>query len=277
MLRPTAALAAALTLSVAASVAACTADEEEPAGHTHGSGVAMVSLPVGDGTQAEEVGYSLEDVALPRTAGRRGEVTFRVQTFRGSAQTAFLTEQTKKLHLYVVRDDLEVFRHLHPTMAKDGTWTAPVVLPTGGDYRVIAEFVAEDDGGNGDHVILGKTVSLTGPADDPGAVADPVVRVRVDQAPRAGNDGRMRLRVTDAADRPVRLETFLGVYAHVTGFQEQTGAMVHLHPLSDPTVTEDGSSLEFHSEIDEAGDYRMFVQVRVDGFVHTVPVELTVA
>ena len=53
--------------------------------------------------------------------------------------------------------------------------------------------------------------------------------------------------------------------------------MVHLHPLTDPEVTEDGSALSFHSEIEQAGDYRLFVQVRVDGYVHTVPVELTVS
>ena len=95
----------------------------------------MVSLPVGDGTRAEEVGYSLEDVALPRRSGRTGEVSFRIGTFRGTPQTAFLTEQTKKLHLYVVREDLEVFRHLHPTMAEDGSgphrWCCPGAATTG--------------------------------------------------------------------------------------------------------------------------------------------------
>ena len=52
--------------------------------------------------------------------------------------------------------------------------------------------------------------------------------------------------------------------------------MVHLHPLAAPEVTEAGSELTFHAEIAEPGDYRLFAQVRVDGFLHTVPVELTV-
>ena len=30
-------------------------------------------------------------------------------------------------------------------------------------------------------------------------------------------------------------------------------------------------------EIPDPGDYRLFAQTRVDGFLHTVPVELTVA
>ena len=74
----------------------------------------------------------------------------------------------------------------------------------------------------------------------------------------------------------MRLDTYLGTWAHVTGFQRESGAMLHLHPLSAPEVTEDGSRLTFHSEVEQTGDYRLFVQVRIDGFLHTVPVGMTV-
>lgn len=248
----------------------------EPAGHSHAAGVA-VSLPVGDGTRDSEVGYTLADVALPRRAGEAGEVRLRVDTFRGTPQTEFLTEQTKELHLYLVREDLAVFRHLHPAMAEDGTWTAPVTLPAPGDYRVIAEFVAIDAGGDGDHVVLGAVGTVGGAVDggvDP--VTDPVVEVDVTTEPLVGADGRLRLRVRDAQQRPVRLGTYLGTFGHVTGFHEQTGSVIHLHPLSEPEVTEDGAELTFHSEVEQAGDYQLFVQVRVDGYLHTVPVDLTV-
>jgi hypothetical protein len=265
-------LAAALLLPLAA----CTSDEADTAGagHTH-TGGALVSLPVGDGTQASEVGYTMRDVRVPARPGVRGEVGFVIENFEGRPQTEFLEEQTRQLHLYVVRDDTEVFRHLHPTMAEDGAWTAPVTLPTGGDYRVVAEFVAEDEGGNGDHVILGTTTTVrgsTGPVED----LDPTVQVEVEGVPDVGQNGRLRLAVRDAQDRPVRLDTYLGTWAHVTGFQRDSGAMLHLHPLSAPEVTEDGSRLTFHSEVEQEGDYRLFVQVRIDGFLHTVPVGMTV-
>jgi hypothetical protein len=82
--------------------------------------------------------------------------------------------------------------------------------------------------------------------------------------------------VRDAQRRPVDLGTYLGTYGHVTGFNTEPGALVHLHPLNAPEVTEDGSELTFHADNEQAGDYRQFVPVRVDGFLHTVPVELTV-
>ena len=201
---------------------------------------------------------------------------FRIETFRGEPLTRYLEELTKDLHLYVVREDLTVFRHLHPTMADDGTWSAPVSLPSTGSYRVIAEFVAEDDGGNGDHVVLGETLDLgRGTETDPPPL-DPAVQVEVTEPPEVSPNGRMTLTVRDAADRPVRLDTYLGTHGHVTGFHRETGAMLHMHPLTAPAVTEDGSSLDFHTEIEDAGDYRLFVQVRVDGFLHTVPVDVEI-
>lgn len=257
------------------SLGACSDDTDAPvAGHTHAGG-ASVSLPVGDGTQASEVGYTMRDVRVPARSGVRGEVGFVIEDFEGTPVTRFLEEQTKQLHLYVVRDDHQVFRHLHPTMAKDGTWTAPVTLPSGGDYRVIAEFVAEDEGGNGDHIILGTTRSVGGsivPVDN----QDPTVKVEVEAVPEVSPNGRLGIVVRDAQDRPVRLDTYLGTWAHVTGFQHQSGAMLHLHPLTEPEVTEDGSRLTFHSEVEQKGDYQLFVQVRIDGFLHTVPVGMTV-
>lgn len=267
---------AALALVVVLPLAGCTGGAEEGAGHSHAGG-AIVSLPVGDGTQAEEVGYRLEDVRLPQRAGVTGEVRFHVETFRGRPLTDYIEELTKDLHLYVVREDLAVFRHLHPQMDEDGTWRAPVSLPATGDYRVIAEFVARDEGGNGDHVILGESVPVErGPSGEEWPV-DPVVQVEVTEPPAAGRNGRMALTVTDHRDRPVDPGTYLGTYGHVTGFHRETGAVVHLHPLAAPEVTEAGATLTFHTEIEDPGDYRFFVQVRVDDYLHTVPVDAAVA
>lgn len=263
---------------VGSLLTACSSDDGQvEAGHTHAPGQGHTSLAVGDGTRASEVGYTLDGVQVRESSDGIGELRFRIDDYEGDPVTDYVEELTKELHLYVVADDLTVFRHLHPTLGDDGTWTAPFDVPDAGAYRVVTEFIAVDEGGNGDHVVLGKRLSL--PPGDPGdTVADDrAVRVDVTEAPTTGANGELRLRVRDAAGQPVGLGTYLGAYAHVTGFHRETGAMVHLHPLGAPEVTEDGSELTFHAEIPDAGDYRLFAQVRVDGFLHTVPVELTVA
>ncbi|GAA1435465.1 hypothetical protein GCM10009641_31610 [Mycobacterium cookii] len=273
----------AVTLAVAAlgAVAGCSGDAagdgRAETRHTHAPGQGHTSLAVGDGTQVSEVGYTLAGLQVREQPDGIGELRFRIDDHKGEPVTDYVEELTKELHLYVVNDDLTVFRHLHPTRADDGTWTAPFDVPDAGGYRVVTEFVAVDEGGNGDHVVLGRPLAM--PPGDPGdtAAADRVVDVSVSQAPTTGPDGELRLVVRDRAGGPVGLGTYLGAYGHVTGFDTATGAMVHLHPLAAPEVTEDGAELTFHSEIEEPGDYRLFVQVRVDGFLHTVPVGLTVA
>lgn len=252
-------------------------DGQVEAGHTHAPGQGHTSLPVGDGTRVSEVGYSLDGLQVRERADGIGELRFRIDDYDGDPVTDYVEELTKDLHLYVVNDDLTVFRHLHPTLDDEGTWSAPFDVPDAGGYRVVTEFTAVDEGGNGDHVILGRPLAL--PPGDPGDTVadDAVVGVTVSESPTTGPDGELRLVVRDADGRPVNLGTYLGAYSHVTGFNTETGAMVHLHPLDAPEITEAGSELTFHSEIEQAGDYRLFVQVRVDGFLHTVPVELTVA
>lgn len=267
-----------LALVALAGLAGCSAEDGQgEAGHTHAPGQGHTSLAVGDGTRVSEVGYSLDGLQVRERPDGIGELRFRIDDYEGTPVNDYVEELAKELHLYVVNDDLTVFRHLHPTRAEDGTWTAPFDVPDAGGYRVITEFVARDDGGNGDHVVLGRPIAL--PPGDPGdtVAEDRVVGVTVSEAPVTGLNGELKLVVRDADRRPVNLGTFLGAYGHVTGFDEKTGAMVHLHPLGAPEITEDGSELTFHAEIEQAGDYRLFVQVRVDGFLHTVPVELTVA
>ena len=277
MTRSAAGLASAAVLG-ALLLAGCSADDGQvESGHTHAPGQGHTSLAVGDGTRVSEVGYSLAGLQVREQPDGIGELRFRIEDYDGDPVTDYVEELTKELHLYVVNDDLTVFRHLHPTRAEDGTWSAPFDVPDAGGYRVVTEFIAEDDGGNGDHVVLGRPLAL--PPGDPGdtVAEDRVVNVSVSEAPATGPNGELRLVVRDADRQPVNLGTYLGAYSHVTGFNEETGAMVHLHPLGPPEITEDGSELTFHAEIEQAGDYRLFVQVRVDGFLHTVPVELTVA
>ena len=271
------------------AVAACSGDGDEavaPAsagGHTHAAGSGgPVSMLVGDGTRDTEVGYSLTDVRLPPEAGTPGTLSFRVERYDGTPVTDYLVEQTKDLHLYVVRDDLAVFRHLHPTMAEDGTWTVTTTLPEAGDYRVVTEFVAVDDAGGGDSLMLGAEATLPGdwePAPpELGETNDNgTITVTATGTARVGLDERLTLRVQDEQGRPVKLGAYLGTEAHVAGFQREVGTAIHMHPLGVSNPTDDGTELTFHTEFAVPGDYVLFCQVRVDGFLHTVPVQVEVS
>jgi hypothetical protein len=284
------------------ALAACSPDDDPPrdpdrvvlappdpgaAGHTHGPGVAAAAT--GDGTTPSAGGYSLVDVRLPPRAGEPGDLSFRVVDDAGKPLLSYVEEQTKLLHLYVVRNDLQDFRHLHPTMAKDGTWTARVHLASPGSYRVLAEFTAGIDAGTdagtdaaGGHVVLGRSDIVPGTwAPEQVAAAttadDGIVRVVAPETVRSGPDQRMTLTITDAEGGSPDLGTYLGTYSHLTGLNVETGEFAHAHPYGGPEVGDGGTELTFHTEFAAPGRYVFFVQVRVDGFVHTVPVASTVS
>jgi hypothetical protein len=253
-----------------------------PSGHSHDHGAVRVSLPVGDGTDSYEVGYTLRDLQLPQEAGEPGQLSFVVERYDGRPQTRFLEEQTKRMHVYVVRDDLAVFRHVHPEMDPDGTWTGNLTLPEPGDYRLVAEFVARDDGGNGDHVILGDVATVAGEerAGATAPVADASgwgVGARVVGDVVAGPEQQLRVRLTRPDGPAPVLDDYLGTSAHLTGFHVETGGAVHMHPLGEPVVDGDGTELLFHAELPHEGEYVLFLQARVDDFLHTVRLPVTAA
>lgn len=254
------------------------APADPTAGHTHGPDGEAAA--VGDGTTPTAGGYALTDVRLPRRAGEPGDLTFRIVDGAGEPLRSYTEEQTKPLHLYVVRNDLGDFRHLHPTLADDGTWTARVNLAGPGSYRVLTEFTPGTDPG-GRHVVLGRSEILPGTwapeqvsAETTGD--DGILSVQAPETVPSGPDQRMTLTLTDAQGRAPALGTFLGAYAHVTGFHVGTGAFTHVHPYGEPQVGDGGTDLTFHTEFAAPGRYVFFVQVRVDGFVHTVRVGSTV-
>ncbi len=284
---------------VAVLLSACGGNEEPPVeseprtvitvapaedGHTHAPGEGHADR-AGDGSTSSAGGFRLVDVRLPR-AGAPGDVSFRIEDPYGGVVLDFDEEQTKLLHLYVVRTDLAVFRHLHPVLGDDGTWTARADLGEPGDYRVITEFTPSATGAT---VALGSEVTVPGtwePAAPPSAPADEVgddgtLRIEVDGTGEVGDDGRLSLVVSRSGDDdgpgggsggPVTLGSYLGTAAHLTGFALDDGRFVHVHPYGSPEETPSGTVLTFHTEFEEAGLYRFFVQVRVGGFLHTIPV-----
>jgi hypothetical protein len=284
------ALAAAAAATLALALAACGADEpsDSAAGDRivltpakdGGTPVQPIGNPIGDGTKDAVGGYRMTDVRLPGAA-QPGALSFRIVDESGAPLRDYTLEQTKELHLYVVRDDLSQFRHLHPTLGADGTWRGQVDLGTPGRWRVVTEFIPK---GAARPLVLGRTLTVAGkatatpvPRGEAAATGtDGVVEARLLAPGRVDPNGRLRLAITDPAGKPLTLGSYLGAAAHLTGFAIDSRGFVHVHPYGAPEVTEDGTVLTFHTTFTQAGDYRLFVQVRVDGLLHQLAVTATV-
>lgn len=255
---------------------------EGEGGHTHAPGQEHAGTPLGNGTTATAGGYTIDEVTLPEADGP-GEVSFQIVDKDGQPLTSYVEEQTKLLHLYVVRSDLGAFRHLHPALDDTGTWRTQVDLGAAGAWRVIAEF--KPDGG-ASPIIIGRELTVPGKAPAPATIPtgeaglladDGVVQVRVLDGGMVSENGRLQLVVSDLEGRPLTLGSYLGAAAHLTGFARGSDLVVHVHPYGSAEVTDDGTQLTFHTTFTEPGDYRMFLQVRVDGLLHQVAVTVPVA
>jgi hypothetical protein len=218
------------------------------------------------GLAISEGGMRLEleqnEIALNRPTPLR----FSILDALGKPVRDFETEHTKRLHLIVVRRDMTGFQHLHPELGADGMWSASLTIARPGSYRVFADFKR-----NGENETLASDLAVDGavewqplPAAMPRAETGDSYAVEVDSTrSRAGGEAELRFDVTrDGA--PVKVEPYLGADGHLVALREGDLAYLHVHPLE-----QGDDEIVFMTEFPTDGRYRLFLQFRHDGRVHT--------
>jgi hypothetical protein len=225
------------------------------------SGEMAMNVPTVRGLSVAADGLRLVVEDPERRRGATEPLRFRIVDGQGRTVRRYDVEHTKRMHLIVARRDLTGFQHLHPTLEADGTWTAPLKLREAGAYRVFADFSRK-----GRPVTLASDLRVDGPADlralpAPATVAsagDYDVRLAAG-TPRAGREAALRFTITRDGV-PVRTEPYLGAGGHLVALREGDLAFLHVHPT-------DG--VGFEATFPTAGAYRLFLQFKHDGRIHT--------
>jgi len=264
--------------------AAAPHDDTGAAPHLHNSD-GTVTQVAGSGSAAESVGglavtaggLTLQPESALFQPGRRQPLKFRVTAAGGAPVTTYAIVHDKPLHLIVIRRDLSGFRHLHPTMAPDGTWSIDLTLAEPGSYRAIADFTAVV-GGRQTPVTLGVDLTVAG-SYTPVALPAPVTRaatsgftIEYAGTPQTGSTQPILMTVRGADGKPAALEPYLGAYGHLVVLREGDVGYVHVHPEQDPV---DGA-VKFWLAAPGPGRYRMFFDFQVAGKVHTAAFTTTV-
>jgi hypothetical protein len=276
-----AAFVAALCLVFAAAAAAGRAidPQRETATAAGGDGMGHGAMSAGEpaakavrGLAVAEDGLRLvvERADLRRDAAER--LRFRILDEHGDAVRDFDVEHDKRMHLILARRDLTGFQHLHPVMAADGTWATSVRLPDAGSYRVFADFTHD-----GRSTTLASDLRVDGSADLQDLPA-PAARttsdgyaVRLDSARvRAGGPAELRFSVTRGG-KPVTVEPYLGADGHLVALREGDLAFLHVHPAGH------ADGIGFEATFPTTGRYRLFLQFRREGRVHTAAFTQAVA
>jgi hypothetical protein len=165
--------------------------------------------------------YTL-DLLTPRlTTGQETPLRFAIKDQAGQAVTDYATAHDKDLHLIVASRDLNTFRHLHPALGPDGTWSTPVDLPAAGDYRLFADFTPAGQGAK--PLTLGADLAVAGPYQPrelpPQKTTAEVdgYNVTLEGTLTAGKMTDLTLSVAKNGKPVTDLEPYLGAYGHQAG------------------------------------------------------------
>ncbi|HEU4976555.1 MAG TPA: hypothetical protein VFT50_15795 [Baekduia sp.] len=284
-----AAFAAAIAVLFGGTVAAGRAigggsDDARPAS-ARGSSAGMTGMDTGHGAEAAgdhdgdepstavapglavaQGGLRLEAPSRAR-AGRTTTFAFRIVDAHGAPVRRFAVEHARRLHLIVVRRDLTGFQHLHPRMDPSGRWTTQLRLPTAGAYRVFADVrpVGSEKVTLASDVLVGGRFSPRAlPAPSTTAMTADGYQVSLDGTAGAGREGELRFTVRRDG-RPVAVQPYLGADGHLVALRDGDLAYLHVHPTDGRAPGRIG----FMAEYPSAGRYRLFLQFRHAGRVHT--------
>jgi hypothetical protein len=237
------------------------ADHDAPAGAT---------LP---GLAVSDAGWTLHLAADTTTSGSARPFRFTVTGPDGAPETAYQFTHTKELHLIVVRRDLSSFQHVHPVRADDGSWSVPLDLLAAGSYRVFADFqpAALDR-----TLTLGADLSVPGdftPTPLPAAGRTTTTGgydVTLAGTPVAGRESDLVFSVSRAGVPVTDLQPYLGAYGHLVSLRVGDLAFLHTHPAGHVEQgSTGGPEVAFGTTFPTAGSYRLFLDFRVGGAVHT--------
>jgi hypothetical protein len=139
----------------------------------------------------------------------------------------------------------------------------PLTLPGPGAYRVFADFKHDGEARTlaADLTVDGAARYLPLPEPTISADAGDGYEVRLSASRvRAGREVALEFSVTRDG-RAVESEPYLGARGHLVALREGDLAFLHVHP--------DEDSLAFMAEFPSAGRYRLYLQFKHDGRVHT--------
>src|SRR5439155_26248865 len=193
--------------------------------------------------------HPLASAAALRLDGGRAVLRFSIvdSAWRQHRVTPLIPDHGHLVHLFLIRDGLDAFAHLHPVFVDSSDFDATLPPLPAGRYRVYADITRE----SGFAETLSDTITLASPAgawrmSDPddawwsgergagsGTLADGS-RMSWETGGatlRAGQEAPLRFTVSAPDGRPAALEPYMGMAGHLMLTRDDGSVFVHLHPL----------------------------------------------
>jgi Heavy metal binding domain len=214
-------------------------------------------------------------------AGKPVKLAFRpVDKAAPDAPVPLALVHEKKIHLIIVSRDLSEFFHEHPTFGADGAYTQEFTFKTGGDYVLFQDYTPD-----GDRHQLGRQDVTVNGAKRPAVKFDKDVmtwkdadgyaaELTFDQPAKVGASLAVQTRITRNGQPVTDLDNYLGALGHMVIISEDTKQYLHVHPQDQ---TDKGPAVGFHTQFEQAGRYRVFLQFNHGDKIHTADFVVNVA
>ncbi len=214
-------------------------------------------------------------------AGKPAKLVFRPRDKAAAdAPVPLALVHEKKIHLIIVSRDLSEFFHEHPTFGADGAYTQEFTFKTGGDYVLFQDYTPEGDR----HQLGRQDVTVSGPK-RPAVKFDQDVmawkgadgyaaELTFDQPATVGASLAVKTRITRNGQPVTDLDNYLGALGHMVVISEDTRQYLHVHPQDQ---ADKGPAVGFHTQFEQAGRYRVFLQFNHAGQIRTADFVVNVA
>lgn len=225
----------------------------------------------------EPAEYHLDVTASPAPApGSPVRLTFDVtDPWKGNPVTRYSVIHEKLFHAFIVSEDLDFFRHVHPEWHDDvHAFTYDVTLPKAGMYRLLGDFYPEA----ATPQLLSQTLMVPGtPPAHPVFKADyaakqtenmTVTMTTSPETPVAGLSARVRF----VLDPPDGHEKYLGAWAHMLAASDDLIDLMHSHPK----IADGSHEMQFDMVFPRPRVYRIWVQFQRKGVVNTARFDVPV-
>ncbi|MDQ0199990.1 hypothetical protein [Neobacillus ginsengisoli] len=234
----------------------------------------MTSTPQKDNTKVE---FSFK--GNPES-GKPILLNIQVNNKDGQSINDFDVQHEKLMHLIVVSQNLSYFNHIHPDYKGKGLFTVTPNFPSGGEYKLYADFVPKGASKTvkSDVVTVAgnnvKTIPLTEDKELTKVVDGKEVTLKFDHLMN-GMDLTMTFTIKDAKTKqPItNLQPYLGAVGHVVAISADTETYLHIHPIDEKAT---GPDAKFMTSFPKSGLYKIWGQFQQDGKVFTVPFTINV-
>ncbi|WP_404469373.1 hypothetical protein [Sutcliffiella horikoshii] len=199
------------------------------------------------------------------------EMTITLTDLDGNQMDELEVNHEKLMHLIVISEDLEVFKHLHPEKVSAGVFTANANLEEG-MYQAFVDIkpseleyvneahpvmVGEHGGHEDEHVHLEPETEWTKEQGDYSVTLD------------VNNFSVKENVVLSFEIEGAEPEDYLGALGHVVVVDEGLDEFIHVHPR-------EGEKPVFEAHFSKPGMYKLWAEFKLDGKVYAFPYVLEI-